>query len=122
MREFPVRFLVYREADGEILRTGTCPLPDLELQAGVGERAVESSVGIDDRIHRIGPMGDVVEVRTKAEQEQRERAVLESKNSQRRVRLDEIRTKLAAIESPETREVLAFLLEELYGPSSERRP
>jgi hypothetical protein len=65
-------FYVYDTATGEILRTGVCPLRDLELQAGAGE-TVEKGVA-DCGEHKV-VNGDLVEM-TQEEKDAKKPTVL----------------------------------------------
>ena len=60
-------YIVYNDSTGKILRSGSCPMSMLAIQAGPGETVIEGKLpdGTDDRTQKI--KGDQVVDKTPAE-------------------------------------------------------
>ena len=111
------RFVVH-DADGTIIKKGTCRPRDLVLQGGPGLTVVEvdNLRAIDDRFYKMVG-SEVAEKYTRAQVDNL--AVVERAQRQaERTRIDDIRNLITFVEDTSLREILTHLFEEQHGTTN----
>lgn len=115
----PFKRYVVTDAQGNVLRRGTCRPRDLAAQAGPGESVEEfNHVGtpLDDRFHRIRD-GQRESRYTQAEIDAMQQAKADL-DSQERERVEALRAKLVLILDPAVQAIITDLFEAKYGVGS----